>query len=447
MAYNRTDPRAIHETIIRDIVDVLMDVKDTDEMQFMFGKNGSFKSVASASSNLTLVFPHIVDRSGDIKTMIMINKAHERNICTMLQMLFSAFTVIDARDAMEYVSKFHTNIKDDDDITVGNFIDMIDKMVDGLDENSGIQLTDRELYNTIMEDMKNLNFYLPDSINEDAISDYRYIRYNGGTVVHEAPATSRPYSNPNTPTITPGRGSGSRDSMASDLKNISQYHQNVIMDTDIKKANELMPTLMIINFINKDSVDKGCATVQSAVVGVKVKMYPADSRDIVDRLISKNKDSNGLNMFIRATTREISFWKDFIFAIDKAKLDALSSSRRGSTSPMWKLLERRAVKSRIKRSFRFTNDATAITMLSITSNTAEVLKKNGVMIEDERVARNMMDAYNLMGITIVDEALETAKFIYDTGDDSYETITFSSLEREASDTTYKKVVNLMTKMR
>lgn len=442
MAYNRTDPRAIHETIIRDIVDVLMDIKDTDEIQFMFGKDGSFKSVASASSNLTLVFPHIVDRTGDIKTMIMINKAHERNICTMLQMLFSAFTVTDARNAMDYISKFHTNIRNDDDITVGNFIDMMDKVVNGLDENSGIRLTDRDLYNAITEDLKNLNFYLPDSINENSISNYKYIRQNGGMVVHEAPATSRPYNTSN-PNLNSMRGTAA----ARDLKDISQYHQNIIMDTDIKKANELMPTMMIINFVNKDSADNGTPLVQTAVVGVKVKLYPADSRDIIDRVISKNRDGNSLNMFIRATTREISFWKDFIFAIDKAKLDALGASRRGSTSPMWKLLERRAIKSRIKRSFRFTNDATAITMLSMSTNTAEFLKKNGVNIEDERVARNIMEAFNLMGITIVDEALEVAKFIYDTGNDSYETITFGSLEREASDTTYKKVVNLMTKMR
>ena len=140
MAYDRNDPRAIHETILRDIVDVLMDIKDTDEIQFMFGKNGSFKSVASASSNLTLVFPHLVDMTGDIKTMIMINKAHERNICTMLQMLFSAFSVSDARDAMEYISKFHTNMRMDDDINIDNFIDLLDKMVDGLDESSGIVL-------------------------------------------------------------------------------------------------------------------------------------------------------------------------------------------------------------------------------------------------------------------------------------------------------------------
>lgn len=208
-----------------------------------------------------------------------------------------------------------------------------------------------------------------------------------------------------------------------------------------------MPTMMIINFCNRDAADKGVAVVQTSIIGVKVKMYPVDSRDIVERLVSKNKDGNGLNMFIRATTREISFWKDFIFAIEKAKLDALSSSRRGSTSPMWKLLERRAVKSRIRRSFRFTNDATAITMLTINSNTAEFLKKNGVAIEDERVARHLMEAFNLMGIVVVDEAMEAAKFIYDTGNDVFETITFGSLEREASDTTYKKVVNLMTKMR
>lgn len=446
MAYDRNDPRAIHETILRDIVDVLMDIKDTDEIQFMFGKNGSFKSVASASSNLTLVFPHLVDMTGDIKTMIMINKAHERNICTMLQMLFSAFSVSDARDAMEYISKFHTNMRMDDDINVDNFIDLLDKMVDGLDESSGIVLNDRELYQAVKEDLLNLKYYLPDSINEDGLCNYKYIRQNGGRIVHEAPATSRPYSNAGSAGV-PKISDKSNLPRPRDYKDMSDFHKNTIMDTDIKKANELMPTMMIINFCNRDAADKGVAVVQTSVIGVKVKMYPVDSRDIVERLVSKNKDGNGLNMFIRATTREISFWKDFIFAIEKAKLDALSSSRRGSTSPMWKLLERRAVKSRIRRTFRFTNDATAITMLTINSNTAEFLKKNGVAIEDERVARLVMEAFNLMGIVVVDEAMEAAKFIYDTGNDVFETITFGSLEREASDTTYKKVVNLMTKMR
>ena len=77
----------------------------------------------------------------------------------------------------------------------------------------------------------------------------------------------------------------------------------------------------------------------------------------------------------------------------------------------------------------------------------EYLKKNDSMnLEEPKVARSIMESYNFMSIVIVDESMEVAKFIYDTGDDVYESLAFSSLEREANDSSTKKIVNLMTKM-
>ena len=49
----------IHETVIRDIIDVISDVKDSDNIAGLFGRKRSFRSIASATSNLTLVFPVI----------------------------------------------------------------------------------------------------------------------------------------------------------------------------------------------------------------------------------------------------------------------------------------------------------------------------------------------------------------------------------------------------
>lgn len=440
--YNRTDPRAIHETIIRDIVDIATDIKNTDELQFMIGKGNSMKSIAASSSNLTIVFPNVVSRSMDPSVAMMITKAQERKAVSMLQMLFSAFQVTDAKDAMEYISKFHTNLKIDDNVTVDRFISTMDSIAKNIGEGSGLSL-DNDMYEAIKEDMKNLSYYLPESTNESALNDYKYSRLNGGYVVMEADNTSdanaqfRMNRNVNT--------TQKIDSPSQETKNSADFFRNQILDSDIKKANELMPTMMTINMIIKNGEDTRLSQV--AVIGVKVKMYPADSVDIIDRIKAKNQDGNGLNNFIRATTREISFWKDLIFAINKAKIDALGSSRRGGTSPVWKLLERRALKSRIRRTFRFTNDATAITFLTVTKDEVEYLKKmENLNLDDERMARRIMEAFNLMGITIVNEALESADFIYDTGDDLYETITFTSLERESSDSTYKRVVNLMSRM-
>ena len=40
------------------------------------------------------------------------------------------------------------------------------------------------------------------------------------------------------------------------------------------------------------------------VIGVKAKMYPVDSADIINRIALKHKDKNGLLKFIKSTTRE-----------------------------------------------------------------------------------------------------------------------------------------------
>ena len=51
-----------------------------------------------------------------------------------------------------------------------------------------------------------------------------------------------------------------------------------------------------------------------------------------------------------------------------------------------------------------------------------------------------------MCFVIIDESSESAKFIFDTGDDIYETIPFSQLEREQKDGMSRKVINLIAKM-
>ena len=51
-----------------------------------------------------------------------------------------------------------------------------------------------------------------------------------------------------------------------------------------------------------------------------------------------------------------------------------------------------------------------------------------------------------MDIVIADESLEVARFLFDDGDGTFEALAFDSLEKEAKDNSYKKVINLMSKL-
>lgn len=229
------------------------------------------------------------------------------------------------------------------------------------------------------------------------------------------------------------------------MKNMAEFHNKAVLNNEYKKANELQPTMMVINFM-RHSEESG-DSINTAVIGIKAKIYPVSSADICNRISGKLDDKNVLTNFVRATTNEIAFFRDFLFAIDNAKMDAMSYGKKATSNKLWKVLERRSQKSKFRRSLRMYNDATAITTLVLSENDAEYLKKvHNIDILNVSKARKILDAYNFMCICVLNQSTEVASILYDTGDDTYEMIPFSGLEREASDNSYKKMVNLLSKV-
>lgn len=423
-----------HESVVRDIVDVLTSLKDYDEVQFLKNSsaNRSFKSITSATKDLILTFPVLVSSDASPETATMITKAQEKKCASLLHMLFTAICVDSNEDVFDYVQKFHSNLGSMNG-TLEDYADALDRLGASLDE--GCEYTgeiDHAVLETVLSELKESNYTLPDDIKESSISDYK---------------------------IIPGYGTGMPDRIVceaeTDKKSLDRaktievdykLHDMTVLNAEYKKANELMPTMMVINFIQKGENGSASFTT-TAVIGVKCKVYPVSSTDIYNRLTSKVADRNVLNSFIRATTNEIAFFRDFLFAIDKAKTDALSYGKNATSNKLWKVLERRSTKSKFRRALKMTNDATAITTLVLTANDAEILKKEyNFDIENVSVCRKLLDAFNFMCIVIANESTDVASFLYDTGDDNFEKLTFSNLEREASDNGYKKIVNLLTKM-
>lgn len=473
-----------HESVVKDIIDIVSSLKDYDEVQFISNTNAkrSFKSITSATKDLILTFPILVSTDIDPETTLMIAKAQEKKMASLLHILFTAICIDSNEDVYDYVQKFHSNIGSLDG-TLDSYADAFDKLASTYENYDQILKIDKKVIKTVLEELKESNYTLPENTKEYSLESFKIIpgyrtgmndmiikeaKYNGdkntykGNSKHidRSQTVSTGYGAKNSKftqnyNMTDARVSIKNGTRTDDMKSLSQItnfeydrHNKAVLNAEYKKANELQPTLMVVNFITKNDNDtNGIRSSQTAVIGVKAKIYPVQSTDICNRITGKLEDKNLLTNFVRATTNEIGFFRDFLLAIDKAKVDASSYGKKATSNKLWKVLERRSTKSKFRRSLKMYNDATAITTLVISENDVDYMKKqNGVDIMNISQARKLLDSYNLMCICIANESSEVANFLYDTGDDNYEAISYTGLEREASDNSYKKMVNLLTRV-
>lgn len=395
----------IQESILSDIINVYDNVTADDFsldklLPTQAGGYKSFKSINSATKDLVLTFPVMFSRNMELATAELIAKALEAKYANLVKMLLTAMAITNATDAIDYVKNIHSNMQFNDGIDVDDYLTINNKLA----KESGAMTMFTPGTKAVYENYKHsLKHSLP----------------LANTIITEADAKRNGNGGDNKPgSIT-------------------------LTQDKLDKANQQMPLMMKVNFISKAT---GHPITTSAYLGIKCKLFDVAGLDIVQRIVSKNSSAISLFNFIRATSQEIGFWRDFVFALSKAKVDAISNARNGSSSKMWKALEQRATKSKLNQFFRQKNDATAITSLLVTTDEVEELKKNNdIDLSRSNVARKIMSDYNLLCIGIVDETTESVALIFDTGDDEYELVRFKSLKKD-KDMDAKQIVNLLTKM-
>ena len=395
----------IQESILSDIINVYDNVTADDFsldklLPTQAGGYKSFKSINSATKDLVLTFPVMFSRNMELATAELIAKALEAKYANLVKMLLTAMAITNATDAIDYVKNIHSNMQFNDGIDVDDYLTINNKLA----KESGA-----------------MTMFTPGT--KAVYENYKH------SLKHSLPLTNA--------IIT--EADAKRNGNGGDNKPGSI----TLTQDKLDKANLQMPLMMKVNFISKAT---GRPITTSAYLGIKCKLFDVAGLDIVQRIVSKNSSAISLFNFIRATSQEIGFWRDFVFALSKAKVDAISNARNGSSSKMWKALEQRATKSKLNQFFRQKNDATAITSLLVTTDEVEELKKNNdIDLSRSNVARKIMSDYNLLCIGIVDETTESVALIFDTGDDEYELVRFKSLKKD-KDMDAKQIVNLLTKM-
>lgn len=466
-----SDFRTLHEDgPLKDVLDFISGKGVTGVVDnignFILGKKLDDKrksrivntNIAKSAKALTCVFPVIVSKSIGIDQAVMVSKAVERKCVSMLQMLFAANQISGANNVKDYLGNFHNNISSSIDLSSMDIDDFL-RYTEGFnEETSDYVYLMKDAIEAVNEDTRrNIHHILETGILAPAISEMRVIHelgVTGGTTrtitTKSENRTSKLEKNKWKETIKTDR-TDTTDQFTpfttGDYKNLTDTLSKQVLDSDIKKANEAQPSLMIVNFISNMVDGKGNSAGQvqsSCVIGVKAMIHYVDPQDIVNRVVLKKSDSRGLFNLIRATTREISFFKDFLFAVNRAKVDAVAKSGKGSTDRIWKLLELRADRLKgAKVSQMNQAGSAAITTLVISRAEVDHIKQfNRIDLSKPGTFLAILRGYNMMAGAIIDEVSERVDFIWDDGTSAFESLSFMSLEREETGAMYKKVLNL-----
>lgn len=407
--------------ILRDLYDIAHDqttLPDIDPTTAFDDEDGpvrakrapvSYDSIAKQAKEGTAQFPVLATRSLSYDNIQMIAKACERNFASFLQVVFTMNQITNTDNPQDFVNQYHqntnTNIKGAGDLIglVFNAAEVPQEVINKL---------------CIAFEMDSIPFdtqFELKSINE------KFIPMNTRMMMSmEARGAFNPHQ-------------AVKEKLPEDL----------FVDNDAKKANELIPTLMHVRILKDMGPD---SKYVDFVIGVKAMIHPIKSEDMIDHIVAQLQDRGKLFSLIRWTTGEISFFKDLVFNIDQAKKD-VSEIHSGQASTWWRALKN------IKTSRRFhkwtrTGPVLPNATILISMEEVDFIKANyGFDLTEDAVGERIINRFGLLQFIIVDASSELAYFMLD-GETRYNIVTFKMLERQNGDADkqFKEILRAVNKL-
>lgn len=464
---------------ISDIIEVVKGVASElgqKELTLKLNKN----SISRGSSNSILQFPVLTSNTISLDDLTMVSKALEREYATFIRVMVSLDDTINLEKGETKESKiknFHQNFG-----TEGHT-----RLEFSLHESTGFGYTDlyksfeeknihllnsycEDLNMTILNDLtnkNNKNYYnlgeATQSSKEDA--DYARLRRQEKRAEAKESREQQKYLNDLEDRRIRKQREDEKHAWAQsdydvkmsraerdvekfgwdkqDRQMQSQYRgiaNNQILASDVKKANELVPTLLDISLY----YSKPGAPMQETnlVLGVKAVSHLIETEEMVHNIAKSVIDKRAFFRFIQWTSGEINTWKDYILATEKLKKEAVSQR---TNSVWWRRLKLRGAKERLKRFSK--KDIMPNATLVLSMDEVEYIQNNYNinLLKNVKAIKNIFDTFFLLGLVIVDPISELAYFMFD-GQSEYQVHTYRSLEREnTSAGDVKSLISLIDK--
>lgn len=221
---------------------------------------------------------------------------------------------------------------------------------------------------------------------------------------------------------------------------------NGVSKKDLEYLGKAAPTVFTLEFIIHDIA--GGRTIK-VPMAIKSDLQFINREEIKRLVTEVDSPGSWLHTLIKLTTGEIGFFKDLIFAADRAKKDVEAERVLGNAP-----ISRRLIDARNR--YRAKSSANAITklvnkckdfiakknykdlpMITVVMTEQDFEEASGVRVNrvlngSSKLVEQIIDTYMLLGFGIVDEMKDVAYFFY-AGEEGYSTVKLSEMGSNGSD--------------
>nr|DAO30586.1 MAG TPA: hypothetical protein [Caudoviricetes sp.] len=396
------------------------------------------KSVAELASEGTFQFGFLVADSMSIDSAATLARTAERTYASFVQTVIGMNSTIDitASGAIpDYIKKIHQNMKEAAEETSvlpdgSVYVEAVNLNTDAVYSDKydrfivSYETADASLNHKIMVDMKNGQRYVFEGFDTTPMPQPK------SRVVVEANTLTRTELIKDAlkdPSAYTGRDKTSRK----DYDN-KETIPTLLGDREVKKQNDTQPYLMKVRLTGVNDKNEFVQFVDF-IVGVKVNLHLIKSSEMVDNIARAITEKSGFFKFVRWTTGEISFFKDFLLSVGETRNKI--AARTDGSNPFWsqtdRIRDRAKTMKKLFSKVQFVPNST----LAITNYEIERIREiSGYDMNDPRIARKMIDSLFLMTFIIVDEGSSTVKIMYNY-EKSFKVIALETLERETMQST------------
>lgn len=414
----------------------LLDANDNfdAENKFKINKfNNKSRSISRRAKDAICYFPVLTSRSISYEEVTMINKVLERQFTTYLRVAIGLDDELEEGiSKKEFISRFHVNL----DKQIGS-VNLLNSVLDGLKESNvpytvaKDQFVSPMLESHLQSIRSSLLRTVPNfsPLKEDALAPI-------GRVLTEN-AKRKQKNDRSEPAGRQGNeiGFGEKED-----KQTRYYRSNsTLLDNDVKKANEVIPTTL-----NIELRVKGSDSPTNILMGVKTITHPIDSEEMIFNIASAIREKRIFFRTIQWTTGEIKFFKDFVLSMDTIRKNVEQTRNKNN---WWRSLRRLSLSSKYKR-YVNRDDIIPNTSIVLSMDEVEYITNSyGInLLKDTKSVIKLIEHYHLLSFAIVDSSSELAYFLFD-GDSNFQTFSFNALERENRNAgnDMKALVSLMTR--